>query len=157
MFVRASPRPVRTRSFASRGEFCARQLAFDRLKVARLAEWAGGSLPHLSRAHRRRRVGGRQRDGPHRPHALPLRRNSSLFRLSRRGERDYLRPAGRQAVRAGALFRVPALLSARVCQPERGRAEALDAARDQVRQRLGGNARTASPVLSRELGFGRTK
>ena len=42
-----------------------------------------------------------------------------------------LRPARRQAVRARSLFRVPALLSARVCQPERGRAEALDAPREQ--------------------------
>jgi hypothetical protein len=81
----------------------------------------------------RRRVGGRQRDRPHRPHALPLRRSSALFRLPRRGERDRLRPARRQAVRAGALFPVPALLSARVCRPERGRAEALDAAREQDR------------------------
>ena len=44
---------------------------------------------------------------------------------------DRLRPAGRQAVPAGALFPVPALLSARPCQPERGRAEALDAQRGQ--------------------------
>ena len=42
-----------------------------------------------------------------------------------------LRPARRQAVRAGALFPVPALLSPGALQPERGRAEALDAARDQ--------------------------
>ena len=31
----------------------------------------------IARAHRRRRVGGRQRDRPHRPHALPLLPNST--------------------------------------------------------------------------------
>ena len=94
-----------------------------------------GRVDHKGHVHRghahRRRVGGRQRDRPHRPHALPFRRRSALFRLPRRGERDRLRPARRQAVRAGALFSLPALLSPSARQPERGHAEALDAPRDQ--------------------------
>ena len=75
----------------------------------------------LSRAHRRRGLGGRGGDRPHRPRALPLRRRAALFHLSWRGERRRLRAARRQAARAGALFPVPALLSPRPRQPERGR------------------------------------
>ena len=111
------------------------QLAMDaRRREGRLDQSARRGRPaasHLSRAHRRRRVGGRGRDRPHRPRALPLRRRAALFHLPRRGERDRLRAARRQAARAGALFPVPALLPARPCQPERGRVGPRAAARQQ--------------------------
>src|SRR5271165_5342134 len=101
-----------------------------RLVALRCAAVGGrGRISRPGRGARRR--ARRQRDRPHRPHALPLRRSSALFRLPRRGERDRLRPARRQAVRAGALFSLPALLSPGAPQPGRGRAEALGAPREQ--------------------------
>ena len=56
---------------------------------------------------------------------------SGVVKLLEMNETKSTLPAKRQAVRAGAIFRVPALLSPVARQPERGRAEALDAAREQ--------------------------
>ncbi len=57
----------------------------------------------------------------HYPRRLPLRWRAALFYLPRRGERNRLWTARRQAAWAGALLPVPALLSPRPRQPRRGR------------------------------------
>lgn len=93
----------------------------DGEKVASISLRAEFDRLHLSY---RVRVGGGEREGcgrdrPHRPRAQPVRWRSPPFYLSRCGEPDQLRPARRQAARAGALLPLPALLPTRPCRPER--------------------------------------
>ena len=106
-----------------RAGWCGRLAMDPRRRAGRIDQPARRGRPaasHLSRAHRRRRLGGRGRDRPHRPRCLPLRRLTAVFHLSRRGERCRLRAARRQAAPVGALFPVPACHGS-PCQPERGR------------------------------------
>src|SRR5271165_2827595 len=91
-----------------------RLLAMDaRRREARLDQSARRGRPVaslLSRAHRRRRVGGRGGDRSRAPRAVPVWWCPTVSPLPRNSERRHLRSARRQAARSRPLLFMPALL-----------------------------------------------